>query len=268
MKVQCHTCGAEIERVPAKVRDRNYCSRACQHEAFRNRVVFQCDNCQSSVERTPWHLRRSTTDKFYCSPECRQEARQRRVVVLCDTCGRNVELKSSRLRDRNYCSKECHSQGKSIAASRHLERSKNFRSQIESVVEEHLTQWQFDFVPQKRFRSPDGYPEGTFGISCDFYLPNLGLNGLVVECNGSYWHSDPLRYPDRRALDQHQLKNLARYERKVRLLEHLGIELIELWERDNASFKQQVIIPLLELETNQSIKRLDAAKDMEQVKWA
>jgi len=265
MKLQCHICGVELSRTPSQVKASRtglfYCS---EHRPNKpNRVIVQCAQCGVDIERWPSKV----NELNYCAPECRYEAQRRRVIVQCVQCGVDIERRCSEVKKRNYCSYKCHDEAEpseelrakmSLITSKRLAANKQFRSRIEFIVEEHLTRWGFDFTTQKPLRSPAGYPEGSFGINCDFYLPGLGSNGagVAIECNGGYFHSDPVRYPDRDALDQLQRDNLLRYERKKRLLAHMGIRLIELWERDNAHARQVVIAPLLLLACQPGMKEV------------
>ena len=62
----------------------------------------------------------------------------------------------------------------------------------------------------------------------DFYLPNYNL---VIECDGDYWHSNPLIY-NGKELDKIQLKNIDRDRRKEEMLRSNEIDFIRFWEYD------------------------------------
>lgn len=153
---------------------------------------------------------------------------------------------------RNFCSNECRWAGGvldetksklSIITSKQHEERKDFRSKIEFKVSEILEESGIEHLTQKHFYSPkEGYPEGRFGINCDFYIPDLNL---VIECNGGYYHADPRMYPDRSQLDERQKKMVFRYERKKRLLNFMNIRLVELWERENYLAEEIVMAPII-----------------------
>jgi len=216
-EVRCCVCGVELRRIPSRVKKRSYCS-----------------------EHNP--------------------SKRNRVIVQCDTCGAELERRRSVVRERNYCDTTCRSTSPeareklSIAASKRLAENRNFRSRIEYELADLLTSWGFregsDFIAQKHFHSRKDYPEGRFGMNCDFFFPRFNL---VVEMNGTYFHADPTLYPNRGALDRHQLKNVARYERKVRWLHSKGYRLVEVWERENAFAEAKVIAPLLLLTVCQAV---------------
>ena len=62
----------------------------------------------------------------------------------------------------------------------------------------------------------------------DFYLSNYNL---VIECDGDYWHSNPLIY-NGKELDKIQLKNIDRDRRKEEMLRSNEIDFIRFWEYD------------------------------------
>lgn len=257
--VQCFQCGANTVKLISKVRERNYCSRKCQGEAHRNRMAVHCETCGVELVR----ISSAVKELNYC-PE-HNPSKRNKVVVQCDQCHKSFEQSPWQLKrsQRHYCSHRCfyragHSQATraklSIAASKRLAETKNAPSAIEFTMVEHLKRWGFregiDFITQKHFDSSEDYPEGSFGMNCDFYFPAFKL---VVEMNGGFYHSDPALYPDREALYGIQRRHLARYERKVRWLHSQSIRLIEVWERENEFAEQAVIAPLLLLTVCQAV---------------
>jgi len=69
----------------------------------------------------------------------------------------------------------------------------------------------------------------------DFYLP---LYKLVIECDGDYWHANPILYNDIK-LDETQISNKSRDNRKNLLLNERHISFIRIWEHDiNNNFNE------------------------------
>jgi len=66
------------------------------------------------------------------------------------------------------------------------------------------------------------------GFLCDFFL--LDYN-FVIECDGDYWHGNPLFYK-KNMLNDIQLKNNDRDRRKNLMLIENSIEFVRFWEYD------------------------------------
>lgn len=71
----------------------------------------------------------------------------------------------------------------------------------------------------------------------DFYIPCCHT---LIECDGSYWHSDPRFYPNREKLTSVQQKVLERDIKKNKLAKDNGYNLIRLWEYDLKSNREQI----------------------------
>jgi very-short-patch-repair endonuclease len=63
---------------------------------------------------------------------------------------------------------------------------------------------------------------------CDFAIPNLKI---VIECDGDYWHSNPLIY-NLDSLDNRQIKKLELDKRKDLYLLENGWEILRFYETD------------------------------------
>jgi len=235
MIVQCATCEREIYRKQSQVKEKNYCSMLCSSQARSKRVIVKCALCECHFVLSSAVAERNKLGRFYCSIH-----RSYNQLTQCSACGKFITRPRDVIKERNYCSRECF--------------SKATTSSIETTVEEHLKQWGFkegeDYFTQKHFQSGRDYPEGNFKMIPDFYLPHLNT---VVECNGTYWHADPVQYPDRSKINETQREDLKRYERKVRYYRSRGINLIELWERDNKKAEDIVLAPLILLVVCKSV---------------
>lgn len=73
----------------------------------------------------------------------------------------------------------------------------------------------------------------TAQASVDFYVVDFLIGTQVVECQGDYWHANPLMYgEERKPLNAVQRHNLRRDKAKKTLLESRGYSILPLWERD------------------------------------
>lgn len=79
---------------------------------------------------------------------------------------------------------------------------------------------------------------------CDFYLPDYNF---VIECDGDYWHANPMFYGDKE-LTNPQIKNIERDIRKNNMLNEKKIPFLRFWEHDiNKNFdfvKNKILIEL------------------------
>src|ERR1035437_6342514 len=67
---------------------------------------------------------------------------------------------------------------------------------------------------------------GRYGACVDFMI-----NGVVIEVNGTYWHSDIRVYPDG-PKSKSQERTASNYKKKMELLKSLGMKVVEAWEMD------------------------------------
>ncbi len=65
-------------------------------------------------------------------------------------------------------------------------------------------------------------------VTVDFWLPE---HGLVIECQGTYFHADPAHYAGRR-LTAEQRRKQARDAALARYVERAGLRLLVLWEEE------------------------------------
>lgn len=66
------------------------------------------------------------------------------------------------------------------------------------------------------------------GFLVDFYLIDFNF---VIECDGDYWHGNPKFYKNK-ILNNIQLKNINRDERKNDMLNNNNIKFLRFWEHD------------------------------------
>src|SRR6266487_844556 len=97
-------------------------------------------------------------------------------------------------------------------------------SQIEKTVESVLQSLGISFKAQSLIRDPQTH---RFLACVDFELDDK----VVVEVNGTYWHSDPRFYPNG-PIHKSQVHGHKTYTKKVRGLLELGYRITEIWEYD------------------------------------
>jgi len=95
---------------------------------------------------------------------------------------------------------------------------KKKETSIEKKMEELLVKNNIIFIKQ--------HPIDKFIV--DFYIPE---KNLVIECLGDYWHSNPLKYSDKK-LSIAQEANVDRDQRKIKLLDEQQINYLFFWEYD------------------------------------
>jgi G:T-mismatch repair DNA endonuclease (very short patch repair protein) len=104
--------------------------------------------------------------------------------------------------------------------------AKNLVSNVSGVEDRfalELDRRGVEYERQVPIRNPK---TGRYGACVDFLI-----NGIVVEVNGTYWHSDPRVYPNG-PVSLSQKKTAIKYNKKMELLKSLGIKVVEIWEMD------------------------------------
>lgn len=166
------------------------------------RPTFTCQQCGKEFTTYPSRTRR------FCSHQCywiamkgnaplpigKIKARER-ISVNCSRCGIEFELIPAKVkRSTNlYCSKECSGIATGIAS--HLKLlQEHGPTDIEQIMMKALNSrniaHEFQFLIAKKFL-------------CDFGFPAAHL---VVECDGTYWHSLPKTIRNDRAKDAYLRK--------------------------------------------------------------
>jgi G:T-mismatch repair DNA endonuclease (very short patch repair protein) len=108
---------------------------------------------------------------------------------------------------------------------------------IEIKIEEILVDLQLNFIKQHRIS------KWVF----DFYLPEFNT---IIECQGDYWHANPLLFEDEK-LNNIQLKNIDRDKRKKLFIEENQINSIFLWECEIHSNIEEIKNMLITLFINE-----------------
>jgi very-short-patch-repair endonuclease len=91
-------------------------------------------------------------------------------------------------------------------------------TKIENKIENFLIENEIKYVKNKRYNL----------FIFDFYLIEFNF---VIECDGDYWHANPLFYNGKKLTDA-QIKNIERDKRKNLLLKSNLIDFVRFWEFD------------------------------------
>ncbi|MGH3588323.1 MAG: DUF559 domain-containing protein [Pseudonocardia sp.] len=146
----CPHCDTDFS-VSVSTADRyTYCSRVCSNAA-RGRDAA-CERCGAAFRRSRTEVRR------HCSETCRRPA----VTIDCGHCGTGFRVVPSAAARKRYCSIRCYRAG---GAETGIER--RVREVLENLRYPHRAQaqigpWVVDFLVEER---------------------------LVIEADGTYWHS-------------------------------------------------------------------------------
>lgn len=187
-------------------------------------TIKNCKQCKKEFKR--WGKPRGGSVMNFCGKKCYWDSmREEKPISVCSTCG--IEFKStSHVKTLKYCSMKCRSESKDWRKQnsewhKKLPKSrfsamglKSVSSQdridhptsIEKAVYDYLVIKGIVFEKQKLIN-------GKFSV--DAYIPSLNL---VIECDGSYWHS----------LD----KNMKRDKAKNAYLAKCGYGMVRLNEPD------------------------------------
>jgi len=108
-------------------------------------------------------------------------------------------------------------------------------SKLEDLVAKELDELGVSYERQKIFRNE----RGQFIALVDFYF-----NDMLVEINGTFWHSDLRKYPNG---PEYQIQKSAydKHSRKLEYLNSQGHKVYEIWEIDIKENVRKVLLQLL-----------------------
>ena len=171
------------------------------------KVEIKCKCC--GKEYWVHEYRKETTS--FCSMECFDN--YRREVVKCQTCGK--EKVYPKWEKRKYCSSSC-------AAKGYIKRKSKFFVDVYKYLEKILD---FNLEPEKYFRFENR------GIFIDILINS----NIAIECNGDYWHCNPIVYSPE--YYHTKIRKTAKQiwesdDYRNNLLRKNGYPVIVLWEKD------------------------------------
>lgn len=166
-----------------------YCSDSCRLEAlhksnsgdsnfnWKPKITKTCQWCGNSFQAMPWNADK----RIWCSAKCTNEARRNttgpdhplykaKTPMQCEVCGSTRLVKPSLVHRFRACSRRC----AAIIKLKENPRISSRELQVKSALDELGESYEQQKV--------------IHHFIVDFYLPS---RNLVIECDGSYWHSLP-----------------------------------------------------------------------------
>lgn len=216
--VTCEICGTVFHAPPSA--NQRFCSVECanavnsqhlrKHNAAKKltRIQRTCEQCGKSFAISPGAFNRPGYDMGrFCSRACQVERKRQirgeahplkvpYVQLTCQWCGKTYEQKPSVAKVSKFCSRHC--QG--AWAAKNMSRKE---TTIEAAIRSLLDQIGVTYIQECPI---DFY-------TCDFVIES---SRLVIECDGTYWHS----------ID----KVFRRDKRKDKLLTSKGYKVLRLPE--------------------------------------
>jgi endogenous inhibitor of DNA gyrase (YacG/DUF329 family) len=176
---KCLECGKDFYVKRCEIEKRKFCSQECQllYSRIHSRVVITCKQCGKEFE-----VKRGEANqgRDFCSYECSQKYRVgprvhnykgNDVSCTCLWCGCEFSKPEAWVKkgEGKFCSASCRSRYA-------ICKQGGMVSSIELTVKDVLDECNEVYYHQYRIDR----------FLVDFYLPQ---RNLVIECDGSYWHS-------------------------------------------------------------------------------
>jgi len=192
----CEYCRNEFSIIQAVAKKKDagkYCSKECRDAARRDYVEIVCAECGKRFSIPRSVVNRDGKGKF-CSRECWAKHVDAQVTLTCANCGKEFEVSKSQVEyyGRRFCSRRCYQLFEG-------------ESSIEQLIRIELERHGEEFVQEV----------GIGPYNVDFFLPR---RNLVIECDGSYWHS--------------LIASIIRDRRKNTFLTRQGYRVFRLSEED------------------------------------
>ena len=109
--IKCNTCKTKFERVPSRIKEKNYCCVKCYDKSKQTKTT-RCGLCNKSISVIPSRGHRNKNN--YCSVECAHAAKkQPRIRCMCSNCKKIFWRKESRITfpiKNVFCSSKCNKQ--------------------------------------------------------------------------------------------------------------------------------------------------------------
>lgn len=165
---KCQVCGKIFERRLSEVsQDRGkYCSRICTYKGMSSNIIRRCPVCGKQFKARLSEVKRGV--RKYCSKKCFDKSRTTKIIKKCKNCRKEFFVQPHRLKNRRgiYCSIRCYRLTK--------------QSEIEKIVRKQLVKRKVKFIRQAKISR----------YSVDFLLPD---RKIILEADGTYWHSTPIQ---------------------------------------------------------------------------
>jgi len=238
----CPVCKRNYEANPVRLSHgrQTTCGRACSYQlraaSMSRPIPIVCSVCSKQFTRSPSTVK-SKHQGVYCSRTCHYAGRglgtTKRVVgkpytitAIWDRSEAGFRAAETRKRLGNNRHTEATRERLRDATSRHIASQTDgiHVSKIEDEVAQELTRREILFRRQVGIRNP---ANGRFVACADFLLAER----IVLEVNGTFWHSDRLFYPDGPKYPA-QKRTAEAYARKIAYLAAASIPFVEVWEAD------------------------------------
>ena len=145
----------------------------------------------------------------------------RTQIILINKSESHRKLVKEKMKGRIFSDKTLQ---KMRLAPRNL--SMKIYSSIHKKICDFLTELNIDFVKEKHF------PQITNSYFCDVFIPKYNL---IIECDGDYWHCNPLKWSEDRyhTLKKKTAKQIWDIDRcRTQDLEKIGYKVLRIWETD------------------------------------
>lgn len=243
-EIKCDNCGKLFYQRKYLIdnQQNHFCSVDCEMQ-FKHNQVYEdrkCEICGNS-----FHVSKKSTQRF-CSIECQKEWQKTRVGILnpkfnrqekeCEYCHKKIYVKNYKVESgqHNFCSSECRQKWYSEIWSQQEE----WKQFSRETILRSFKNGKMGHVNSK----PQMILNGLLNnmniayereYTLDFYSIDNYLidNNLIIEVQGDYWHSYPLKYKN--ILNEMQIKNIRKDKAKhTYIKKYYNIEILYLWEND------------------------------------
>lgn len=241
--VECEYCGKIIYRTLSQYKKRihHFCSNKCQSlkkhdETYENRKCIMCGKI--------YNVPKISTQEL-CSTNCQKEWQKTRIGKLnvrctskesfCDNCGKQILVKKYKIEkgQKNFCSNYCRRQWYAnifsqtqdwknecrIRSANEIKKKKSTNTKPQIIVNKLLDDMGIAYSNEKVFEY----------YSMDNYMEDYNL---IIEVNGDYWHSNPLKYNDYSKLYDSQKRIIPRDKAKRTYCKNHNLPILNLWESD------------------------------------
>lgn len=217
-------------------------------------VKYNCSYCGKEDHKTlSVYLKNK---EYFCSSDCywkyKKEFEPRgedhytynRIEKKCDNCGTDIKVIPWGLENysHNFCSQKCYWEfrGKYYIGENHpqygVERTPEQKRKMRIVTTNLYTNGTFERKTKPQIKVDEMLTELNIKYeneyNCKYYSIDNYLTdyNLMIEINGDYFHSNPLRFSE---LNQMQVKGIVRDKRKRTYIKrYKDIDVLYLWETD------------------------------------
>lgn len=241
--ILCLNCGQSIyiNKYRLQKTSNHFCSIKCR-DIYNRQIthkITHCEICGKSFECV------NSSKQRFCSTECQHKWQKTQTGALnthyhntdcvCETCGTTFHIRPYKLNNQqhHFCSKECRQKWyadywclqdswKDFSRQKIIEtlssgKMSSINSKPQQIIDNLLFQKNIKFEREKNV--------GKYCV--DIYLTNYNL---MIEVNGDYWHSNPLRFKDTSDKQDSIIKRDAL--KNIHIKNVFNISVLYLWERD------------------------------------